>query len=259
MIKNQNKKNNTRKPNKRAQRRSNSSVVSATRISANEVISRSIPLFGPIAVKRLRYSTNFQLSSTAGAVTSYVLAVNGLYDPDITGTGHQPLGFDEMMLYYNHYTVQKCTVQCICKGVSSTKMTVGIRQDGSPTPITSIDRIVELGTGVVDYLELGSTSNATRRLALGFDIARIQGIRPAALTADTSLRGTSSANPTELTYCHVQVWDAAAQTGSVNVDVVMDFIAVFTEPRDATSSILERAQQLLALRMSDSLESKRCR
>jgi hypothetical protein len=250
---------NRSKPTKRAQRKGNSSVVSATRISANEVISRSIPLFDTVSVKRLRYSTNCQLASVAGVVTSYVLAVNGLYDPDVTGTGHQPMGFDEMMIYYNHYTVQRCTVQALFKGVSSTKMTVCLRQDASSAPITAIDRIVEIGAGVVDYLEIGTTMGATKRLALGFDIAKIQGVSRAALTADTSLRGTATANPSELTYCHVQVWDAAAQTGTVNVDIVMEFVAIFTEPRDASTSILERAQQMLAARVANSNEFKRSR
>ena len=225
-------------------------LVSAGRVKTTEVIERSMPLFSARCTKRLRYSTNFQLTSTAGAVASYVFAANGLYDPDITGTGHQPMGFDEMMLYYNHYCVTNASIQVVLKSVSGTKLTACIRQDGAATPLTTIDRIVEVGGAVIEYLEFSTTFGATKRLQLAVDIARLQGINRKALTADSTLRGTIAANPAELTYFHVQTWDAAAQTGSINVDVIIDFVSVFMEPRDITSSLQARFEEVNLSRSS---------
>lgn len=210
-----------------------------------------MPLFKSRTVRRLRYSTNFQLASTAGAVTTWVFAANGLYDPDVTGTGHQPMGFDEMMLYYNHFCVLSCKIQCIFKAASATKMTVCVRQDGSATPITTIDRIVEVGGAAIEYLEVAATSNATKRLEAAVDIARLQGIPRSALVADSTLRGNIAANPTELTYFHVATWDAAAQTGTVNVDCVLDFVAMFLEPRDITESLRERFDLINVMQKPD--------
>ncbi len=227
-----------------------SSVISAGRVKSTEVIERSIPLFAARAYRKLRYSDSFQLASTSGAVTSYVFAANGLYDPNVTGTGHQPMGFDDMMLFYNHYTVLRCTIQVICKAASASKMTVGLKMDAAPTPITDINRIVEMGGMVIEYLDFSTTFGATKRLEATLDIARIQGVSRSALTADTSLRGTSVANPSEMSYFHVQSWDAAAQTGTVNVDAILDFEVVFTEPRDASTSIALRAEQMLSRRLA---------
>lgn len=199
-----------------------------------------MPLFSAKTVKRLRYSTSMSLASTSGVVVSYVFAANGLFDPDVTGTGHQPMGFDEMMLYYNHYCVYSCECIVIAKGASANKMTVCVRQDAAATPITVIDRIVELGGSVIEYLELGATSGSTKRLEASIDIARLQGISRSALTADSTLRGSVTANPSELSYFHVQVWDAAGQTGTVNCDVILNFVAAFIEPRDITESLASR-------------------
>jgi hypothetical protein len=159
------------------------------------------------------------------------------------------MGFDEMMLYYNHYCVLNCRIQAICKGISSSRMTICLRMDGSATPLTVIDRIVEVGGAVIDYLDLGTTYGSCTRLELAVDIAKLQGISRSALTADSSLRGTVAANPTELSYFHLQLWDAAAQTGSVNCDIIMDFTAAFIEPRDITESITERVKTMVSSQM----------
>ena len=35
----------------------------------------------------------------------YIFTLNGLYDPNITGTGHQPRGYDQITPFYKAYTV----------------------------------------------------------------------------------------------------------------------------------------------------------
>jgi len=196
-----------------------------------------MPLFPAKTTKRLRYSTNIQLASTSGAVVSYVFAANGLFDPDVTGTGHQPMGFDQMMVQYNHYAVTYAKIKVAFKGISSTKMTACIRYDGGSTPITVIDRIVEQGGCAIDNLDATSVNGDQKLLWLSLDIAKIQGISASALTSDSTLRGDVASNPSELSYFHVQLWDAAGQTGSANIDVVLEQTSVFFEPRTQTESL----------------------
>jgi len=52
-----------------------------------------------------KYCDKVQLTSTLGVITNYLFSTNGLYDPNITGTGHQPAYFDQMTPIYNNYTV----------------------------------------------------------------------------------------------------------------------------------------------------------
>jgi len=73
-------------------------------------------LFPPKFKKRLVYSeTSLTVASTSGSSNSYFFSANGLFDPNTTGTGHQPMGFDQMMLMYEQYTVfaSKITVEFI--------------------------------------------------------------------------------------------------------------------------------------------------
>ena len=48
---------------------------------------------GPSAVRLLMsYATTVNMTSTVGALATYVMTGNGLFDPDVTGSGLQPLG-----------------------------------------------------------------------------------------------------------------------------------------------------------------------
>lgn len=198
--------------------------------------SNRMPVFAARTIRSLRYSDVFQLTTTAGAVATYVFAANGLYDPNVTGTGHQPMGFDQLMLFYNHYSVAKAKFYLVATNASSVPCQIVIRQDASATPITVIDRILEIGANSYTHLDAAASTNAQKELKLSIDIAKVQGISRSALTADSTLRGDSASNPAELTYAHVQLFSAAGFTATVNFDIIIEMEAYFLEPRDATQS-----------------------
>lgn len=54
---------------------------------------------------RFRYSEEISVNPTIGGVTAYVFRANSLYDPNLTGTGHQPAPYDQMKLFYKKFKV----------------------------------------------------------------------------------------------------------------------------------------------------------
>lgn len=58
-------------------------------------------------ILKLPYFTSGQLNSALGAFVQQTFNLNSLFDPDRTGIGHQPLGFDEWKPFYNRYRVFK--------------------------------------------------------------------------------------------------------------------------------------------------------
>nr|WPR18644.1 MAG: capsid protein [Owegonang virus 10] len=54
---------------------------------------------------KLRYCQALQLTSTSGAVNYNTFRANSIFDPDQTGTGHQPLYHDQFYPVYNNYRV----------------------------------------------------------------------------------------------------------------------------------------------------------
>jgi len=205
--------------------------------SLSRVSEGYMPLFPPRTHKWLRYHETVTLTSVAGAINTYVFRANDLFDPNYTGTGHQPMGFDQMMVFYNHFAVNKCRIKVVANNISAATFHVGVRLDGSNTPLTVPDQILEFGGTTYDIVEAKNAYGSSKCFELDVDIARIQGIPQASITVDPNLRGDAATSPVELTYFHIYIWDPlSAFSGSVVCDVTLEYGAFFMEPRDATES-----------------------
>lgn len=217
---------------------SNNLIAAKTPQIGTSFSLRSMPLFPTRVMKRLRYSTPFYLTSSSGAVATYIISANGLYDPDITGTGHQPMGFDQMMLFYNHYCVTWAKITIIANNQSTTvPCTVVVRYDASGVPITVSDRILEAGGCVSTHLDVFGSTASMKELSLVVNIPKLQGIPLETVISDPSLTGDSLGNPIEQSYFHISLFQTFGLTvSSVNFDIIVDYISYFSEPKTPTQS-----------------------
>lgn len=94
---------------------------------------------------KLIYSDTQGLTSTSGALAKYQYRGNSLYDPDFTGTGNQPVGFDELMLLYNKFRVMgsKITVRATVGATTQTDDLVVLPTVTSTLTGVSNDTIAE--------------------------------------------------------------------------------------------------------------------
>lgn len=80
-------------------------------------IDRPLPQGGalpPTLFTKMRYSHQVILYAdnlTGRTGSEYAFRMNSLYDPDFTGTGHQPVGFDQLAAIYKIYRVYKVDIQ----------------------------------------------------------------------------------------------------------------------------------------------------
>lgn len=208
-------------------------VSSLTRVSESYM-----PLFPPRTQKILRYATNVGIAVSGGAVTTHVFRANDLFDPDYTATGHQPMGFDQMMVFYNHFHVTRSSIKVVANNTAAGCIHAGVRVDASLTPLTSADQIREFGGCTIEILEAKNTYGCAKEFSMSADINRLQGIWPrSAIVADAALGGDAGTSPVENTYYHVFAYDPNSISGTVNYDVIIEFEAIFSEPRDATLSL----------------------
>lgn len=80
---------------------------------------------------KLRYSTKLLLVPPVGNLyAEHVFRANSVFDPDLTGVGHQPRGFDEMNLFYERWRVVGSKIKVYGAGVQSDDMYVGVFNGG---------------------------------------------------------------------------------------------------------------------------------
>lgn len=105
---------------------------------------------------RHKYADRIVLpAATAGLNSVYVMRANSLFDPDLTGVGHQPMFYDDMAAHYNKYTVMWSTLKIAIPNGDDKQRIWGILMCDSSTEINTT-------SGFVETLEQYSHMNVSR-------------------------------------------------------------------------------------------------
>lgn len=173
--------------------------------------------------------------STLGERDVHVYSLNGLYDPDITGTGNQPRSFDQYMAMYKHYVVlgARITVKFIPGGAMSANGRVGI----------AIRPNTALATDPVDYLENNSrirsaflSPNATDEMTMTLTWSAKHWFGKKGVLEEKDLEGTSGTNPSNQAYLHVWADGLGSDIGAIRCMVKIEYITCFREPDNPAQS-----------------------
>jgi hypothetical protein len=238
------------KKNGNAQMGMGSSRISGpTRITSSEIITREIPGFKNTRYRTiLTYASDVVVTCGAGTAGTQVYSANGCYDPDITGTGHQPMAFDQLMLSYEHYCVLGAKITCTFRNADDNDSpSVGISLNAATTVQTDYTALRENGMIVREKLGFSASPLSIRTLVMKYDARKFHSI-PSVLS-DPDMQGTITANPVEQGYFHISVWNTeSASTVQVYCSAFIEYDVVFTEPRKNGTSL---EKQISALIRSD--------
>lgn len=188
------------------------------------------------------YYDQTSIDSTSGSVSHYYFSGNGMYDPDITGTGHQPLGFDQWLgLFYNDYCVYKSEIQVTFQSQASDNTgqavcLVGLADDSSTS--TNVTVLYENPTYTKRNLGSIGSGKDTVRLTKRCDVAKYFGMTREALFADSTHRGNSAGNPSDTVLFDIAVSANNSTVNPANVVVLtrITYWAHLTQRRELASS-----------------------
>lgn len=82
----------------------------------NTTVIRGIQPIPSRYICKQKYSQAFDISALQ---PTQVMNLNSLYDPDRSGIGHQPFGFDQLASLYNRYRVISCSYVVNCYSSAS--------------------------------------------------------------------------------------------------------------------------------------------
>lgn len=195
---------------------------------------RSNTLGGPFPVRKkcqLVYTEIPSISVTSGS-GAYIFATNDMYDPNVTGTGTQPLYFDQISAIYNHFVVTSSFLEYQVMGSTTSRdliTTVYIDDDTTSTGFATTDaqrpgaKTTALNPGV----------NMWPTIRLGWNAARNFG--PGVLNNEL-FRGSNAASPAERMFYIIKIADLGLGSFDIPVRVKITFNCEWTELRTIGAS-----------------------
>lgn len=178
---------------------------------------------------------SFLLDPGIGSPAWQVFNLSSLFDPDTTGTGHQPIGFDQLIPMYDHYTVHHAEVRLIFTSTDVTypQMAVIALEDEATTS-TQFATVVE--NGRCSYDVVGPRGGSQQVVELTMDIDHSLFFGRNVLSGDKYM-GTATTSPLEACFLHVGVSGVAAlNTGGCFVSAEIIYHARLSEPTRVVGS-----------------------
>ncbi len=179
------------------------------------------------------------LDAGASVTANYIFRANSCFDPDLTGTGIQPPGFDQWKQFYTTYEVlaSHITWEIIPTpdvGASNPEHLIMCLAFGSPSLATTpyanmIQKAAQPGVKklILQARGAGGPRNGVGRLHSKFSIRKAFGYG-----SNSHTEGGVGSNPQEPWYFHLvcaNPWDILVDPGSVYVTATITFTVKFSK------------------------------
>jgi len=184
---------------------------------------------------RLRYATSISVvtNNNVNTAGTFSFRLNSLFDPDYSGTGHQPYQFDQLSGIYNNYIVSRCDFKVTFRPDFTTDGVfagASVFADTDATDSSSGNTysvIKEKATTQLRPLATQDNRANFTSLKASIDMARVFGVPSRVLQAEPDQYGAVySSNPTRTVYLELCAVDpAAGPSSTVRADVELTFWA----------------------------------
>jgi len=164
-----------------------------------------------------------------------VFRANSCFDPDFTGGGAQPRGFDQWMTIYSKYVVMKSkiTVHFTCRaGDGNNKYIAGVGTDTEPKgALTNLGDQTE--TRFVAYTNVEEQQN--KQISQSWDLRKW---KKSDIMADDATHGTGASNPGEVWFYNVFAagTNSGVDPGIMDAYVTLEYETRFFDPVVPVSS-----------------------
>jgi len=216
----------TRKPNKRR--------IKRRRLRANMVVSRSSPIPDRYFTK-LNYTELLTLAYT-GTLKVYQFRVNCLNDPNYTGTGHQPMGHDQLALLYNKYRVRGCKYNVVFSNTNVNYQGEAIVQQ-RPNSVLSSTFEDAMESPYRQFRILGAETSGPNGISGYVNVAKLYGVKKNEISISDAFSSNIGSDPASQVFLNVYVQNQDTATAlTIQVRVNLTFYCEFYERKILGSS-----------------------
>ncbi len=188
----------------------------------------------------MRYVEVIQIDPSAGSTAKHAFRANSIFDPNQTGSGHQPLGHDQWEIFYNHYIVDKSTitVQFTPTSANQDGSLFGIYlSDDLTTPTSGLD-IIEQGLATYKSGALGTNSAPSQMTVRNsFNAKSMYNIKDIKDNFDR-FGAAFGADPTEVSFytLFAQSLNSLAEPQPLFALVTIEYSVLLSEPKSLSQS-----------------------
>lgn len=183
-----------------------------------------VKLIGPSPVPskyiiKMKYVETYQQTLTAAIPNTYSWNINSIYDPNESGTGHQPYGHDTLQTMFNRYRVFACKWRVTIFPISTTsnfQMVVTPSNDNStPSDTDQVSERPRAVTKLVNYLG-GQPTVFKGKISL----PRLQGQTSRQYRNNENTQAQFGTNPSERCYLNIHALSSSNLTYRAHVMLI---------------------------------------
>lgn len=125
-------------------------------------------------VTNMKYVESVQVNPTA-LTYAYAWNMNSMFDPNRTGTGHQPMYRDTLATVYNRYRVRKCSYRITVSNLNTPARIciVPVNNTNSPADLNDASEMIYSKTMIVGKQEGGG--NSIKTITGSMDLRKLLG------------------------------------------------------------------------------------
>ena len=193
-------------------------------------------------IVKLNYTYTVANLFDISSAFDHVLRLNDAFDPDATGFGDQPVGFDQWSAFYSRNKVLKCkaTFEAAATGVNIAMAMYPKSTNTGP------DNIREVISNPRSQWKVVSFTGPAQRIEKTFDIRELFGLTPAQF-GDDDYTGTSSSSPAQQYFLWIHGSVVGGTTGGSNNlqgYVKLEYTIQFFDRTDLDLSFLLKEREM---------------
>lgn len=202
---------------------------------------RGVPnVFPYTRLVKHKYVENIQLPAATGGGFSrqYIFSANGIFDPNISGTGHQPLFHDEMEKLYKYYVVIASFAKLTFDNNDTTQQMYGCICSQDQSFSSNTQTLVEQ----YGYRKMSTNSQRNYPLVIkgSYDAKKKQNVTLKQLISDSDQLTDPGANPGGKQQFYYTFWTAPFNSGTTlaaqNAFIEITYVTMWVQPQDAIGS-----------------------
>ncbi len=206
-----------------------------TRKQQKQIIPRSMGI--PPRVQFTFVYADMIAVSAGAAYGQYTFRGNSLFDPDYTGTGHQPRYFDQYSAMYSKYKVLSSSINVSASNYStSSSVIMTVTPHSEVLTLTSYPAAAEQPlTKRTQQIPISTRQGARNSVRASASTQTILGLNNAQLQSE-DYSALTGANPISVWYWNIGLFNPQGANVSVTLDLEIRYVAVLYDRVDPGSS-----------------------